>query len=125
MTTGLDAAVLRQALTEILKRHILWVRTNGAEGERLSLRGANLTEVDMDGADLWKASLRKANLVGADFCEANLEKAVFWKASLTGADMGEADLQGIDFSEAITDKTPGTTPNAASHRKVSAYMPRS
>jgi uncharacterized protein YjbI with pentapeptide repeats len=106
MTIVLTAAMRRQALAEILDRHKLWVHTNGAEGERLSLRGANLTGIDLDGADLWRASMKKTNLVEADFQEANLDKATFWKASLVDVDFADANTGGATPSRKRVPQTP-------------------
>lgn len=102
----------RDHLVKILARHTLWVQTNGTEGERLDLRGANLVEAALDGADLWRASLRKTNLAQADLREANLDRAVLWKANLSGADLGEtnlctANLRGSDLSGAKMETARG------------------
>ena len=111
-TANREKALRQKVLAEILECHALWVHTNGAEGERLSLRGANLIGADLSEADLWRASLRKANLVEADLREANLDRAAGWKASLNGVDLGEAtlcmaNLRGADLTGAKMETTLG------------------
>ena len=64
----------------ILQRHANWIQSDGKNGERANLCGANLRGADLCGADLCGADLRGANLCGAN---------------LRGADLCGADL---DFS---------------------------
>jgi hypothetical protein len=77
-------------LKKILKDHIQWLNTNGKEGVRADLTGANLK-----GADLTRAFLAEANLIRACLAGANL-----FGANLEGADFSEANLEGANFSEA-------------------------
>ncbi len=77
-------------LHTILNNHDKWLNSNGKEGEKANLQGADLRE-----ANLWKAHLREANLQGADLWGADL-----WGANLQGADLQEANLQGADLQEA-------------------------
>ncbi len=53
-------------LTKILKDHELWLDSNGKEGERADLEGANLTNANLRGANLYRAYLTDANLSGAN-----------------------------------------------------------
>jgi uncharacterized protein YjbI with pentapeptide repeats len=115
---GWTPELLRQALTEILERHKLWVQTNHAEGEQLSLRGANLIEADLEGADLWMASMRRANLVQVDFWAANLDQACFTKATFAGADFVAANLEGAGFRADAAPKA------VAQSRKLRELTPR-
>ena len=69
----------RNALAEILAKHLKWVFDED-NGERAKLygadlRGANLRGADLRGADLYGADLRGADLRGADLRGANLRGA--------------------------------------------------
>jgi len=75
-----------EQLKEILEAHRKWVESEGKEGERAILRGANLS-----GADLFVANLSGAILSGAMLSE----------AMLSGANLSGAFLYKIDLSEAI------------------------
>jgi hypothetical protein len=59
-----------EQLKHILAQHKLWCETDGREGERANLCGANLYR-----ANLYGANLRKANLCGANLSGANLRRA--------------------------------------------------
>ncbi len=52
----------KEQLDKILDNHKLWLKTNGAEGERADLRGADLRYADLRDADLRDADLRYADL---------------------------------------------------------------
>ena len=64
----------------ILQRHANWIQSNGKDGERADLCGANLC-----GADLYGANLCGANLYGANLCGADLRSANLCGANLCGA----------------------------------------
>ena len=85
----------REELNKILEQHKLWIKSNGNEGNRANLRGA-----DLCGADLREANLRGADLYGADLREANLRGADLYRANLCGADLRGADLCGADLYRA-------------------------
>ena len=72
----------KEQLDKILDNHKLWLKTNGAEGERADLRYADLRYANLSGADLSGADLRSANLRSAD---------------LRSADLRSADLDFSDF----------------------------
>ena len=64
---------MRQSeLKAILKDHKLWIQSNGKQGQRAYLVGA-----DLHGADLWRATLQHANLKHANLKHANLQHAKF------------------------------------------------
>ena len=65
-----------------MEKHCLWYQSNGNQGERANLTGANLTW-----ANLHRANLTEANLTGADLHGANLTWANLTRADLTGADL--------------------------------------
>jgi hypothetical protein len=72
----------RDKLPSILAAHALWLDTDGREGKRADLHGANLQGSQLVGARLQKANLRGAKLGGANF---------------TGADLRGADLRGASL----------------------------
>ena len=85
----------QKKLNKILDNHKLWLKTNGAEGERADLRYANLRYADLRSADLRSADLRYA-----DLRYANLRSADLRSADLRYADLRYADLRyaNLDFS---------------------------
>ena len=96
-------SISKENLSEILERHLMWVKTG--EGERADLSGANLreanlSEANLNGANLNGANLSVADLSGADLREADLSGADLSVADLSGADLSEADLSGANLSEA-------------------------
>ena len=78
-----------EQLKEILEAHRKWVESEGKEGERAILRGANLS-----GADLFVANLSGAMLSGAILSEAILSGANLSGALLLETDLSWADLRG-------------------------------
>lgn len=71
---------------------------------RVDLSGADLTGADLSGAELYGANLSEANLSGANLGGANLRDATlnranFCKGNLNGADLSRADLSRADLSE--------------------------
>jgi hypothetical protein len=74
-------------LKKILEQHKLWIETNGVQGTRANLSGADLYCADLGGADL-----TGANLTGADLRDANLICADLRGANLEGANLTDADL---------------------------------
>ena len=79
-------------LKEILDQHKIWLDTNGVQGKRADLEGANLL-----GAKLKDADLEGANLLGADLTDANLTDAILNCASLYRANLEGANLEGADL----------------------------
>ena len=74
-----------EQLQEILARHRLWLETDGRQGQRADLSGANLRGADLAGADLTGANLARADLYGADLRRAKLRHANVAGANLTDA----------------------------------------
>ena len=83
-----------EKLQEILAAHKLWLNTDGEQGQRADLTGANLTGADLTGAVLSLAHLKGAVLTGADLWAANLTGAYLTGAVLTDANLTGADLWG-------------------------------
>ena len=84
-------------LKEILDQHQLWYKTNGVQGKRANLTGADLTGADLTGADLRGADLRAANLTRADLTRADLRGADLRAANLWGANLWGANLTGANL----------------------------
>jgi hypothetical protein len=59
-------------LEKILEDHLLWWETEGAEGTRLDLAGADLSCANLSGANLIRADLTYVYLRGADLTGARL-----------------------------------------------------
>jgi hypothetical protein len=81
-------------LKEILKQHRLWIETNGVQGTRADLSGANLKSAYITGADLRGASLTGANLTDANLRGASLTGANLEDTNLTGANLEDTNLTG-------------------------------
>ena len=98
-----------EQLNQVLTDHSLWLSSNGKQGKRAGLSGANLTGVDLSGADLTRANLSWANLhranlswadlSGADLTRANLSWANLTGANLTGANLTGAYPRGANLTE--------------------------
>jgi uncharacterized protein YjbI with pentapeptide repeats len=69
----------------------------GANLSEANLRGANLSEADLIGANLSEANLSEANLSDADLSIANLNETNLREANLTGANLNEANLTEADL----------------------------
>ena len=78
-------SISKENLSEILERHLMWVKTG--EGERANLSEADLRGANLSGADLSGADLSGANLRGANLSEANLSEADLRWANLSGANL--------------------------------------
>ncbi len=96
-------------LAKILEAHRMWVESEGKEGERADLSGANLQKAYLGGANLQKADLREANLFKANLQKADLREANLFKANLQKAYLGEANLQGAKLQGADLREATGFT----------------
>tara|TARA_R110000851_G_scaffold55946_1_gene130919 strand:- start:41 stop:448 length:408 start_codon:yes stop_codon:yes gene_type:complete len=85
-------------LKAILQDHHLWNQSDGKQGKRATLGGANLQGADLENADLRAANLRAANLHGANLQGAYLQDANLQGADLQGADLWRATLQHAKFT---------------------------
>ncbi len=81
-------------MKKILEQHQLWIYTNGKQGIRADLEGANLEYADLYGSNLERANLERANLKDAYLVDANLTGAILRGAILTGANLRGAILTG-------------------------------
>lgn len=89
-------------LKKIVAAHALWLKSNGQEGERANLGGADLDGFDLSHADLADADLNGANLARADLSgavlfHANLSGAILFHANLTAAKLFRASLNGANL----------------------------
>jgi len=96
-------------LHDILTAHGKWLESEGKEGKRADLSGANLQKAYLGGANLQEADLREANLFKANLQEADLREANLFKANLQKAYLGEANLQGAKLQGANLREATGFT----------------
>ena len=92
--------ITEEELKEILEQHKLWLDSNGKEGKRADLSGADLRYATLSDADLRYATLTDANLTMADLSGADLTGANLTGANLTGANLTRVDLTGADLRRA-------------------------
>jgi len=95
-------------LNNCLASHKLWVETNGKQGQRANLVGANLSYSNLYGACLEGANLENANLYGANLVGANLSYS-----NLTGANLKWANLEGANLIGTILEKKVEKQPEAS------------
>ena len=103
--------ITEEELKTILEQHTLWLDSNGKEGKRADLTGANLTRSNLTDANLYDADLTGSNLSGANLRFANLYRADLSRADLYGADLSGANLSGADLSGANLSDTDLTGAN--------------
>ena len=90
MVAKLIQPIAKDKLDAALASHQQWRDSNGAEGERLMLRGFDLSGVNFDRKDF----------SGADFRGARLDRASMRKVKMIATDLRDASLIGTDFSYA-------------------------
>ena len=64
-------------LPEILKQHQLWLSSDGKEGKRAVLDGADFGDADLTDANFQRAELRRANFGTSVLRRTNLREASF------------------------------------------------
>ena len=97
----------QEKIDKILHDHKEWLETDGKNGMRANLYGADLSKVALHGANLRVADLRGADLRGADLSGARIENA-----NLRGAIMpegiytagGAGSEQRYTYYDAINDR---------------------
>ena len=87
-------------INEILRKHALWLSSEGKDGEQANLTDTNLEGVDLTGADLRKAMLAGAHLRNTNLTEAKLDRACLERAKMEGAKLNKTSLSGTSFDEA-------------------------
>jgi hypothetical protein len=96
-----DGRVITRAdLDHILNDHNLWLASNGIEGKKADLGGANLIRATLIGANLSKANLSGARLYEANLSRAHLSWANLSKAELFYSNLSEAKLTWANLSGA-------------------------
>lgn len=71
-----------------------------ATGNRITIREAKLSGVDLSRTNLSRVDLSKADLIGAKLSDANLSEAYLSEVDLIGANLMGADLRGSDLISA-------------------------
>ncbi len=87
----------KKRLNIIIKRHELWLASEGKEGKQANLAGTDLSDADLKATDL-----RKAILAGACLKEADLYDADLSYADLSNADLSYAVLRCTKLENANT-----------------------
>ncbi|MCH7772265.1 MAG: toll/interleukin-1 receptor domain-containing protein [Bacteroidetes bacterium] len=94
----------KKEIQKLLHRHKMWLADRNT-GERLNLRGATLTDIDLSMTDLSGAFLNRTDLTGANLYGTNLygvdlTESVLVETDLTGANLCASDFIGADLSNA-------------------------
>ncbi len=71
-----------------------------ATGNRITIREAKLSGVDLSQTNLSRVDLSRADLMGANLSEANLNQAYLSEVNLIGGDLSSADLSSADLTSA-------------------------
>ena len=88
-------------LEELLRRHLAFIGSNGAEGAPLDLSGFDLRgNASLAGACLTMATARKAVFYGLDLSGAALQAGRCKEADFRDCRLDEADLRGIELIDA-------------------------
>jgi uncharacterized protein YjbI with pentapeptide repeats len=82
----------------------------GADFSYADMQGADFTKASLEGADLSAADVklgcfRKARLRGARLVQMNLFNGIMAYADLTDADLSGSNMYGVDFSDAVIERT--------------------
>lgn len=72
--------------------HVVWLQTQGADGQRANVQGMDLAGADLARTVLANATFREADLSDASLAEARLDGGDFRYAKLDAADMRGANL---------------------------------
>lgn len=83
-----------------LERHRVWIESNGTMGERATLNGMTLRNLDLSNCDLRGAVLTDVVAIGSNFSGSNLAFSDFSNSKLRGANFEDALLNGANFSGA-------------------------
>jgi len=95
--------------SELLALHQTWVRSDGREGKRLVLRGADLRYATLTNTTLAGADFTEADLLGVQFGDSSLYRTVLRGANLVGASItgpyvNQVDLTGANLTGANLNK---------------------
>lgn len=89
--------------TEVIKKAKLSLK--GADLSNINFRDTNLSDTDLSSADLSGADLSNADLSGADLSKTLLSKTKFVHANLSNAKLSGAQINNANFSGAQVDNT--------------------
>jgi uncharacterized protein YjbI with pentapeptide repeats len=92
----LGTARLSQHLQVALRDHSLWVDSNGAEGARADLEGADLSDAKLSGSYQSGGILRNCNLSWAWMAHYDFVLADLAGANLMGTDLRFCNFRGAD-----------------------------
>src|SRR5581483_8038646 len=99
--SGRQVGELEVTLDELLRRHLAFIGSNGAEGAALDLSGFDLRgNGSLVGACLTMATAPDAVFYGLDLSRAAMQAARCARADLRDCTLDEADLRGIDLAGA-------------------------
>ena len=123
--------ITKEELERRLAIHLLWIQSNGQQGQRADLRNCNLAGFDLSGKNFCAVDLRLAILSGANLrntrlLATDLRRAVLNKVDATGADLRGANLlgaatRGMIKSSLHMGELPGTglrSPSSTNRRHV-------
>lgn len=115
-------------LEEVLSAHLRWLDTDGVEGERLSMRGMDLTGRKLDGYDfsgtdfrgarLDRASMKAVKLVSADLRLASMIATNFTGSDLRGAFVSPGSLKRAILTDANCDDEALAVPPPPAGKKT-------
>lgn len=95
-----DAGSEDPAIISLRGADLTEIQLPGAYLNRADLSGADLTGADLHGAELYGANLTEANLSGANLGGANLREAKLNRTNLNRGNLNGADLSRTDLSRA-------------------------
>ena len=84
------------------------IKVLGGQWHGVTIRGTNLTKLDLAGLDLREADLSLSDLTGSVLRDARLDGATLRETNLSGADLRGASLDGVDLAAARL-RRPGST----------------
>jgi uncharacterized protein YjbI with pentapeptide repeats len=120
------------SIVDALAAHLLWLASDGAEGQRAAFEGADLRSVPLASCDLRRARLIDCRMDDVSLAETDLEGADLRGASLKGASLNETNLkharldnvsfEGADLCRAKFLKSGQLRGCDLSHAKLPAVM---
>ncbi len=95
-----------EKLNDVIKKHEIWLKSDGRKGVQANFEGMDLQQALFDGKTLDNAIFKGTNLTRAKFVNCSLQGVDFSDSDLSYADCGEAhfvhaNLSGANLSGAI------------------------
>ncbi len=100
-----QAAPADRSLARVLALHQIWTDSNGQQGERADLSGADFRRKILVGVNFQQALLDQADFTEADLRNSDLREASLRNANLEGANLLGADATGADLQGARIKRT--------------------